>query len=142
MAKGNLQEMTLVYKCISPASTAISQHSSAIDTRGYSQAMVIVNCGLAASSAELDCMVWEGDARTVTTTHAHVSGASFTQMTATNDNTCYVGYLDLAPRKRYISVKFKRDGTNDVTAGAVVVMFRKQVLPTTQVNTVGFNVKT
>ena len=143
MTAMNLDEMTLVYPAIAPASTALTgQYSSAIDTMGYASAMVIVNAGLAATSAELDVAVWEGSARTVTTTHAAITSASFTQITASNDNTCYVGHLDLKPRARYISVRFARDGSHDVTAGAVVVLFRKNVLPTTQVGTVAFNVRT
>ena len=143
MPKFNLDERTLVYPAIAPASTALTGvYSSAIDTLGYSGALVIVNAGLAASNAELDVTVREGSARTVTTSHTHVTGASFTQIVAANDNTCYVGWLDLQPRERYISVKFKRDGSNDVTAGCVVVLMNKQYLPTTQVNTVAFNVLT
>jgi hypothetical protein len=143
MAKWNLDENTLVYQAIAPASTALTGvYSSAIDTLNYSGALVIVNAGLAATSAELDVTVREGSARTVSTTHTHVTGASFTQIVPANDNAVYVGWLDLQPRERYISVKFARDGTNDVTAGCVVVLSKKQYLPTTQVATVAFNILT
>ena len=86
MPKYNLDERTLVYPAIAPASTALTGvYSSAIDTLNYSGALVIVNAGLAATSAELDVTVREGSARTVTTTHTHVAGASFTQIVPAND---------------------------------------------------------
>ena len=147
MAIHELNRAVLVYPAILPASTAISQHSSAIDTRGYSRALVMVNCGLAASSAELDVVVREGPGtvtlvsqRMASTWHTHISGSSFTQMTAANDQTCYVGEVNLESRQRYISVMFQRDGTNDVTAGCLVALFKKQYAPSTQYNTLAFSI--
>ena len=139
MAIHELNRAVLVYPAILPASTAISQHSSAIDTRGYSRALVMVNCGLAASSAELDVVVREGPGtvtlvsqRMASTWHTHISGSSFTQMTAANE-------VNLESRQRYISVMFQRDGTNDVTAGCLVALFKKQYAPSTQYNTLAFS---
>lgn len=148
MPKRNLDESLIVMPGIVPASTALaSVYSKAIDTQGYSEALIIVNCGLAATSAELDCTVRQGrpaqgnaSQRMVSTYHLHIAGCSFTQMVPANDNTVYAGRLNLDGISRYISLWFKRDGTNDVTAGAVVVLGGKQYAPTTQYNTVAFSV--
>jgi hypothetical protein len=140
MSSHTLREQLFVYPAILPASTALTGvYSSAIDTRGYNSALVIVNCGLAAASAELDVMVWEGAARTVTTTHTHVTGSSFTQMAPAPDQTVYVGEVDLTKTERYISIRMVRDGTNDVTAGCVVVLGNQSFgAPVTQYNTLAF----
>ena len=148
MPKNNLEDNLIVIPGIVPASTALaSVYSKAIDTHGYSEALIIVNAGLAASSAELDITVRQGrpaqglaSQRMVSTYHLHIAGCSFTQIVATNDNTAYAGRLNLANISRYISLWFKRDGTNDVTAGAVVVLGGKKYAPTTQYNTVAFSV--
>ena len=148
MPKRNLEQDLIVIPGIVPASTALaSVYSKAIDTRGYSEALIIVNCGLAAASAELDVQVRQGrpaqsvaSQRMVSTNHLHIAGTSFVQMTAANDNTAYAGRLNLEGVSRYISLWFKRDGTNDVTAGAVVVLGGKQYAPTTQHNTLAFSV--
>ena len=148
MAKHNLDESLIVFPGIVPASTALaSVYSKAIDTAGYSEALIIVNAGLAATSAELDVTVRQGrpaqsaaSQRMVSTYHLHIAGCSFTQITAANDNTVYADRLNLDGISRYISLWFKRDGTNDVTAGAVVVLSGKKYAPTTQYNTVAFSV--
>ena len=148
MAKHNLDESLIVFPGIVPASTALaSVYSKAIDTAGYSEALIIVNAGLAATSAELDVTVRQGrpaqsaaSQRMVSTYHLHIAGCSFTQIVPANDNTAYAGRLNLDGISRYISLWFKRDGTNDVTAGAVVVLSGKKYAPTTQYNTVAFSV--
>lgn len=149
MAQMNLDEYTLVYPAIVPTSTAITgQYSSAIDTKGYHGALVIVNAGKNATGKTLAVTIGQpktnagGDIslssqRMVSTNHTAITGASFTSISTSNDNTAFVGWLNLEKRKRYISVRFVRTGATN--SSAVVVLTRKHILPTTQVNTVAFN---
>lgn len=147
MPMHNLDEYTIVHHAIAPASTNVSQYSSSIDTKGYRQALVLVNAGVATTNAEIDAIIREGlytlsltSQQQVTSYHTDVTSATFTQITASNDATTYVGWLDLQKRSRFISLVFKRDGTNEAVAAGNVILFRKQVSPTTQVNTVAFHI--
>lgn len=147
MPMHNLDEYCIVMPGIAPASTNVSQYSASIDTKGYQQALVIVNAGVATSSAEIDACIREGlytlsltSQMQVTTYHTNVTSATFTQITAANDIKTYVGWLNLARRSRFISLVFKRDGTNEAVAAGNVILFRKHIAPTTQVNTIAFHI--
>lgn len=141
MAIHELNKHVLVYPAILPASTNVASiYSSAIDTTGFEKALVILLSGTNTTGAEVDMTVREGAARTVSTTHVHVAGSSFTQVTTSNDNTVYVGEVDLRKRLRYISLWQKRDGTNEAVAGAVVVLFGKKYAPSTQYKTLAFSI--
>ena len=79
-----------------------TDNSSAIDTAGYHQAMVVFNAGTVGSSGTVDVKVQESDASGGT--YTDVSGAAFTQVTASNDDATYVGRVNLNGTKRFIRV--------------------------------------
>lgn len=96
-----------------------TDNSSAIDTAGYHQAMVVFNAGTVGSSGTVDVKVQESDASGGT--YTDVSGAAFTQVTASNDDTTYVGRVNLNGTKRFIRVVLTV-GTAACDAGASVIM--------------------
>jgi len=129
----NGTDFVKVVHAISAASiTATSTSSAAIDTKGFTEAMVIANFGKAASSAEADVFVMES-VSTTAASFAHIAGSSFTQVTPTAGTFgTRVLSIDLRNRKRYLRVKNKGDGSNAVVLSANVLLLNGNSLPVTQ----------
>jgi hypothetical protein len=72
--------------------TGIDQDSSAIDTAGFAEAIVIFNAGTVGASGTVDLKVRDSADNS---TYADLTGAAFTQITGTNDDTVYVGRIRL-----------------------------------------------
>lgn len=129
----NGTDFVKVVHAISAASiSAAATSSAAIDTKGFTEAIVIVNAGTAVASAEADVFVMES-VSTTAASFAHIAGSSFTQITptaATNASQCLS--IDLTKRKRYLRVKNKGDGTNRVNLSANVLLLGANSLPVTQ----------
>lgn len=125
-----------VYSALVPkAYSAASTSTGAIDTLGYSEAIVVLHAGAAAANAEAQVTVLES-VSTTAASFAHVPGGTFTQVTptaATNINQ--ILSIDLTKRKRYLNIKNVGDGSNAVTFGVNVLFFRANSLPVTQTAT-------
>ena len=67
--------------------------SAEIDTAGFAEAVVIFDAGTVGSSGTVDLIV--RDCATSGGTYGDLTGAAFTQITATNDDTVYVGRIRL-----------------------------------------------
>lgn len=120
------------------AYSAASTDSAVIDVLGFDEALVILNAGVAAAAAEADVTIREGD-ESDGSDDAAIAGAAFAQITVANDQTVYVGRLDLSKRKRYFTIRNVGDGANAVTLGVTVVLMRAKYPPATQVETVAFD---
>jgi len=110
---------------------------SAIDRLGFDEALVVVNSGTNGTSGTVDIKVQESDDST--SGFADIDGAAFAQITEDNDNTIYVGRLDLSGRKRYIQVVAVVD-TAACDFGVDVILSGAKQLPVSQVNDVAFSV--
>ena len=115
--------------------SAASTDGAAVDTKGYRQALVVVNAGTAAASAEADIHV-EGSPDNSTWTD--ISGATFTQITTANDETVFVGSIACDLNPRYLRAVVACDGTNAVELGVTIVLMDPEVGPAAQVNTAAF----
>lgn len=119
--------------------TAAETLSSAIDCKGYRWAMVVVNAGVAAGSAEADVTVLESSDDGDSDAYAAISGAAFTQIVTANDQASYVGILDLRNRERYLKVKNAGDGSNAVLLSANVLLLGSAIQPISQEESVAFD---
>jgi len=107
-----------------------------IDRVGFEEALVVVNSGANGTSGTADVKVQESDDNS---TWADVAGAAFAQITEANDNTVYVGRLNLVVRKRYLRL-VAVVGTAACDLGAVVLLGATRELPAAQVNAVAFSI--
>jgi len=113
-------------------------NGTGIDTLGFNEALIIVNSGINGTSGTVDVKVQESDA--LASGYADISGAAFTQITESNDNTIYVGRVKLADagRKRYIRI-VAVVATAACDAGVAVILGKAENLAVSQVNSVGFS---
>lgn len=91
------------YQSIKPQSSSTTVNGTAIDTAGYDEAVVVLDCGTTATSGTLNVKVQEATDAAFTTP-VDITGAAFTQVTPTNDDAIYVGVINLEKRLRYIRV--------------------------------------
>ena len=117
--------------------SASTVNGAAIDRLGFDEALVVVNSGTNGTSGTVDIKIQESEDGS--TGWADVSGASFAQITESNDNTVYVGRLNLSGRKRYIRV-VAVVGTAACAFGVDVILSSAKELPVSQVNAVAFSV--
>lgn len=130
------ETLKVVHAIDAKAHAAASLSTGNIDCKGFRQALLIVNVGVPAASAELDAWV-EESVSTTAASFDHVPGSSITQATPTaNSNATQVIAIDLLKRKRYLNVHFKTDGSNAVPASADLILFGAKVLPVTPSATV------
>ena len=85
---------------------AVTTNGTGIDTRGYHQALVILNVGTVTTS--LDVKVQESSDDDTADSYADISGAAFTQVTTANDNAIYVARINLTGTERYIRIVASR----------------------------------
>ena len=67
--------------------------SSEIDTAGFAEAVIIFDAGAVGASGTVDVTVQDSD--TSGSGYGALSGAAFTQVISTNDDTVYVGRIRL-----------------------------------------------
>lgn len=82
--------------------TVAAHNSAAYDAADFRYAVVVLNAGTVGASGTVNCKVQES--ADGSTGWADVSGAAFTQVTASNDDAAYVGSIRLDHRLRYIRV--------------------------------------
>ena len=116
--------------------SATSTDGASVDTKGYRQALVVVNAGTAAASAEADIHV-EGSPDNSTWTD--ISGATFAQITTANDETVYVGSIACDLNPRYLRAVVAGDNTNAVELSVDIILMDPEIGPATQVQTAAFN---
>jgi hypothetical protein len=106
--------------------------SAAIDTRGYDEALVILNCGVATQTASGTAFVMESDSSTAAS-FAHIAGSSFTTMHATSaTKASQILSINLrSGRKRYLRVKYTTVTEDANALSADVLLFGATVLPVT-----------
>ena len=81
---------------------AVTTDGTGIDTRGYHQALVVLNVGTVTTS--LDVKVQQSSDDGSSDAYADISGAAFTQVTTANDVAVYVARVNLDATERYIRV--------------------------------------
>ena len=81
--------------------------------------MIVFNAGTVGSSGTVDVKVQESDASGGS--YTDVTGAAFTQVTASNDDATYVGRINLNGTKRFLKVVMTV-GTAACDAGTSVIM--------------------
>lgn len=116
--------------------SAASTDGASVDTKGYRHAVVVVNAGIAAASAEADIKIQDS---ADDSSFADISGATFTQITTANDDTCYVGFVNCDANRRYLRAVVACDGTNAVELGVSIVLMQPEVGPAAQVNAAAFS---
>ena len=112
---------TKAVQTLAPISrSAGTVNGTAVDAKGFAEALIILNSGTNEATGTLDAKVQECD--TVGGTYADITGAAFTQVTTANDNAIYAGRIRLTPtRKRFLRVVFVTAVAAGV-AGAIIVL--------------------
>lgn len=124
---------------------AATTHTSAeIDTAGFAEAVIIFDAGAVGASGTVDVIVRDTD--TAGGTYADLTGAAFTQVISTNDDTVYVGRIRLDSAtagttdkcNRYIKVQAVV-GTAACDLG-VTVLLLNATNPSVTLNTMSFSI--
>lgn len=127
--QNQLDKNLCVKHAITAASYASSVSSGAIDCKGFSEALVLVNFGVAGTTASLTAHLKES-ASTTAASFAAIAGASFTTVTPTAaTNASQIGRLNLRLRKRYLQVHFTTATANGVVGSADVILGNAQFGP-------------
>jgi hypothetical protein len=92
------------FQSIKPQSSSTTVNGTAIDTAGYDEAVIVLDCGTTTATGTLDVKVQESvDA--AFSSPIDIAGAAFAQVTPTNDDAIYVGTIRLeGARKQFIRV--------------------------------------
>ena len=102
---GSLQGKTIFQSHKAGEWSANTHASSSIRTRSHSYGLVILNAGtVGAGPSTVDVKVQESSDDGVADAWADVTGAAFTQVVAANDNTVYMGHLNMNSREAYVRV--------------------------------------
>jgi hypothetical protein len=109
----------------------------AIDRRGFEEALVVVNSGANGTGGTVNIKVQESDVSD--SGFADITGAAFVEITEANDETVYVGRLNLVGRKRYLRL-VAVVATAACHLGAEVVLGAAKQLPVAQVNDAAFSI--
>ena len=118
------------------AGTIISP--AAIDTKGFDEALIVINAGVFSATGDATITVTECD--TSGGSYAAITGAAFTVITVANDQTIYVGRLQCKNWERYIKLSMVlADDVADLSACVILTKY-DGLAPVSQVNDVEFNV--
>ena len=119
--------------------SAASTDGTVVDCLGYEECLVVADFGLATGAGTADVTVRQsvnadGSASTA------VTGATFAQVVAANDNTAFVGRIKLSGVQRYLFARVVGDGANGVQCSVDFVLMNPKYPPATQVNANAFSV--
>jgi len=136
----NLDEHVKAVQSHAGESWGVAANAGAeIDTKGWDEALVIVNAGTATGTATItvtECASSGGSFSAIT-------DAAFTAITSANDDAIYVGRVKLQganpSRLRYIKV-LNTVTVDVVDVGIVVLLAKADRLPISQATTVAFSV--
>jgi hypothetical protein len=91
-----------------------------VDTRGWSECLVILHCGTFTSTATLDVAMHESAASNGSNPVA-ITSATFAQVSTANDEAVFVGRINLQDRLRYIGSVATYGGSGNAVASMVIV---------------------
>ncbi|HRI06291.1 MAG TPA: hypothetical protein PKW35_00670 [Nannocystaceae bacterium] len=91
-----------------------------VDTRGWSECLVILHCGTFTSTATLDVAMHESTASNGSGSTA-ITSAAFAQVSTANDDAVYVGRINLQDRLRYIGSVCTYGGSGNAVASMVII---------------------
>lgn len=121
---GSLRTPMFSRKCVIghlPASRgAATTDTTGIDVRGYKYAQVVLLCGATTATGTLDVTVRESD-NSDGSSSAAIPGATFAQVTPSNDDATYTGTIYLPPRKRYLVIRAITATAASVFASLVIL---------------------
>ncbi len=129
-----------VTSTILPAAHAAGTvNGTAVDRKGHQEALVVVHSGANGENGTVTIKVQESDV--AGSGFADIPGAAFGQITTANDETVYVGRINLASgsRKRYLRAVATVD-TAACVFGVSIILGSFRDLPVSQVNPVAFSV--
>lgn len=127
-----------VVHLLDPASygAAAEAYSSDLDTLGYRECQIVVQCGAFTATGDVSFAVYEGAAASPTTA---ISGATIAEKVQAGDQKTYVGHINLDGRARYLRVGYDVDDDNCIF-GILAILSNPVTLPTSPENTLAFNV--
>lgn len=136
--QGTIQkEIKAMYSLLPQSLQVGANNGTGVDTKGFAEAMIVIMAGAVTSNGSHAFKVQESSDDAVADAYADISSATFTAITADNDNAVYVGRLNLRTRERYIRVV--DTGTSQVMEGAALILLSgAKVKPVSQANTVAF----
>jgi hypothetical protein len=136
--KGTAHECLKAIYSLKPQSLATSVNKgSGVDCKGFDEALIVIPAGTVTSNGSHVFKVQEASVDT-DNQYADIAGAAFTAITAGNDDTCYVGRLNLRGCKRFIRV-VDTGSTQAMLGAAVVVLAGARIEPVTQENAAAFS---
>lgn len=131
------QEVKVVSQHVPDAwPSAAIDYGTGIDAASFEEALIVVHSGTNTATGTVDVLVQDSADNS---TYAAVTGASFTQITTANDNTVYVGRINLRAVNRYIRVGLNVS-TDAADVGTEVILLAGASLPVSQTETVAFNI--
>jgi hypothetical protein len=140
MPKDTASETIKAIHSLLPQSLQVGANEGAgVDCRGFDEALIVVAAGVVTGSGSHAFKVQESGDNAVADAYADVTDAAFTAITASNDNTVYVGRVNLRERQRYLRV-LDTGGVAVMEGAAVIILMAAAILPVTQVNDVEFSV--
>lgn len=110
--------------------TATPGTEVAIDTRGYSEALITLIAGTFTSSATMDVPVHESDNADGSSSSA-ISGAAFAQLSTSLHQQRFVGRVNLQKKKRYLYLPCTFGGSGNAPIAALIQLIgpRDTILP-------------
>lgn len=119
--KHNPQTLLKPASGIPPASYSASPTTEAfVDTRGWSECLVILHCGTFTSTATIDVAIHECAASNGSGSTA-ITSAAFAQISTANDDAVYVGRINLQDRLRYIGSVATYGGSGNAVFSMVII---------------------
>lgn len=112
-----------------------------IDTLEFDEALIILDLGIFGGSSPVATVKMQEDDASTGASATDITGATFGAKDETEDDTTYVGRLNLVDRKRYIRPHITVTGsmaTGEIAVVAILCSAKNK--PVTQVNTADFNV--
>lgn len=133
------QEIKAIHSLLPQSLQVGANNGAGIDCRGFDEALIVVAAGAVTGSGSHVFKVQESGDNAVADAYADVASAAFTAITADNDNTVYVGRVNLRERQRYLRV-VDTGGVAVMEGAALIVLLGSRTLPVSQVNTAVFSV--
>lgn len=119
--KCNPQTILKAASGIPPAAYSANPTTEAfVDTRGWSECLVVLHCGTFTSSATLDVAIHESAASDGSGSVA-ITSAAFAQVSTANDEQVFVGRINLQDRLRYIGSVATYGGSGNAAASMAII---------------------
>lgn len=138
MSKRTCVEQNAWRTSVKPASHAAGTITgAAVDTQGFDEAMVVLDCGVFTATGDVTLKVQE--CATSGGTFVDIDGAAFSNKVQAADELPYVGNINLAKRERYLKI-ILTVADDAIIAGAGFVLGAAKDRPVSQTNAVEFKV--